>query len=44
MLKGDLAFAHIVKELSNNGLFLVEYNGKENKRVKVLGNSKVAYK
>lgn len=42
MLKGDLAFAHIVKELSNNGFFLVEYNGKRKiRQVKVLGNSKV---
>lgn len=42
MLKGDLAFAHIVKELSNNGFFLIEYNGKRKVRqVKVLGNSKV---
>ena len=42
MLKGDIAFAHIVKELSNNGFFLVEYNGKRKiRQVKVLGNSKV---
>ncbi|WP_294153266.1 helix-turn-helix transcriptional regulator [uncultured Clostridium sp.] len=42
MLKGDLAFAHIVKELSNNGFFLIEYNGKRKiRQVKVLGNSKV---
>lgn len=42
MLKGDLAFAHIVKEVSNNGIFLLEYNGKRKiRQVKVLGNSKI---
>lgn len=42
ILKGDIAFAHIVKEMSNNGFFLVEYNGKRKiRQVKVLGNSKV---
>lgn len=42
MLKGDLAFAHIVKEVSNNGIFLIEYNGKRKiRQIKVLGNSKI---
>ncbi|MBE6062505.1 MAG: helix-turn-helix domain-containing protein [Clostridium butyricum] len=42
MLKGDLAFAHIVKEVSNNGIFLIEYNGKRKVRqIKILGNSKI---
>ena len=42
MLKGDLAFAHLVKEVSNNGVFLIEYNGKRKiRQVKVLGNSKI---
>lgn len=42
MLKGDLAFAHIVKEVSNNGYFLVEYNGSRKiRQIKVLGNSKI---
>lgn len=42
MLKGDFAFAHIVKELSNNGFFLVEYNNKRKiRQVKILGNSKI---
>lgn len=42
IMKDDLAFAHIVKELSNNGIFLVEYKGKRKVRqIKVLGNSKV---
>ncbi|GAA0078481.1 LexA family transcriptional regulator [Clostridium sp. CTA-5] len=42
MLKGDLVFAHIVKELSNNGLFLIEYKGKRKiRQIKSLGNSKV---
>ncbi|SFC68642.1 helix-turn-helix domain-containing protein [Clostridium uliginosum] len=42
MLKGDLAFAHIVKEISNNGFFLIEYKGKRKiRQIKSLGNSKV---
>ncbi len=42
MRKGDLAFSHMVKELSNNGIFLLEYNGQRKVRqVKVLGNSKI---
>ena len=42
ILKGDLAFAHIVKEVSNNGIFLIEYNGKRKiRQIKVLGNSKI---
>jgi len=42
MLKGDIAFAHSVKEVSNNGFFLIDYEGKRKiRQVKVLGNSKV---
>ncbi|WP_195263885.1 MULTISPECIES: helix-turn-helix transcriptional regulator [unclassified Clostridium] len=42
MLKGDLAFATLVKEVSNNGIFLVEYKGKRAiRQIKNLGNSKV---
>lgn len=42
ILKGDIAFAHIVKEVSNNGFFLIDYKGKRKiRQVKVLGNSKV---
>jgi len=42
MLKGDIAFAHSVKEMSNNGFFLIDYQGKRKiRQVKVLGNSKV---
>lgn len=42
MLKGDIAFAHSVKEVSNNGFFLIDYKGKRKiRQVKVLGNSKV---
>lgn len=42
ILKGDLAFAHIIKEVSNNGFFLIDYKGKRKiRQVKVLGNSKV---
>lgn len=42
MLKGDIAFAHSVKEVSNNGFFLIDYKEKRKiRQVKVLGNSKV---
>ncbi|MBD7915579.1 helix-turn-helix transcriptional regulator [Clostridium sp. Sa3CUN1] len=42
MLKGDIAFATLVKEASNNGIFLVDYKGKRAVRqIKILGNSKV---
>lgn len=42
MMVGDLAFAHLVKEISNNGFFLVEYKGKRKiRQIKSLGNSKV---
>ena len=41
MLKGDIAFATLVKEASNNGIFLVEYKGKRAiRQIKLLGNSK----
>lgn len=42
MLKGDIAFAHSVKEVSNNGIFLIDYKGNRKiRQVKILGNSKV---
>lgn len=42
ILKGDLAFASLVKEVSNNGIFLVEYKGRRAiRQIKVLGNGKV---
>lgn len=42
ILKGDLAFAHLTKEVENNGTFLVDYKGKRAiRQIKVLGNSKV---
>lgn len=42
MLKGDIAFAHSVKEVNNNGFFLIDYKGKRKiRQIKVLGNSKV---
>lgn len=42
ILKGDLAFAYLVKEISNNGIFLVEYKGKRAiRQIKSLGNSKI---
>lgn len=42
IMKGDLAFAHSVKEVSNNGIFLLDYRGKRKVRqVKTLGNSKI---
>ena len=41
MLKGDLAFASLVKEPSNNGIFLVDYKGQRAiRQIKILGNSK----
>ena len=42
MMQGDLAFAHLVKEVSNNGIFLVDYKGSRKVRqIKSLGNSKL---
>lgn len=42
MLKGDLAFSYLVKEISSNGIFLVEYKGKRAiRQIKSLGNSKI---
>lgn len=39
-MEGDLAFAHLVNEVSNNGIFLVEYKGKRKiRQIKSLGNS-----
>lgn len=41
MVKGDLAFGHLVKEPSNNGIFLVDYKGERViRQLKSLGNSK----
>lgn len=41
MVKGDLAFAHLVKEPSNNGIFLIDYKGERIiRQLKSLGNSK----
>lgn len=41
MVKGDLAFAHVVKEPSNNGIFLLDYKGERIiRQLKSLGNSK----
>ena len=41
MVKGDLAFAHLVKEPSNNGIFLLDYKGERIiRQLKSLGNSK----
>lgn len=42
MLKGDLVFSHLVKEVTNNGLFLVDYKGQRKiRQIKSLGNSKI---
>lgn len=42
MMEGDLVFAHLVKEMTNNGVFLVEYKGKRKiRQIKSLGNSKI---
>ena len=41
ILKGDIAFVHLVKEPTNNGIFLVDYKGKRAiRQIKLLGNSK----
>ena len=41
MLEGDLAFAHMVKEVENNAFYLLEYKGKRIiRQVKLLGNSR----
>ena len=41
IMKDDLAFAHLVKEVSNNGIFLIEYKEKRIVRqIKLLGNSR----
>lgn len=40
MMEGDIAFAHLVKEISN-GFYLLEYKGSRKiRQVKLLGNSK----
>lgn len=42
IMKEDIAFAHIVKEIVNSGFFLIEYNNKRIiRQVKNLGNQKV---
>lgn len=42
IMKDDIAFCHIIKEASNSGIFLIEYNNKRTVRqIKKLGNSKV---
>ena len=42
IMEGDLAFSHLVKEISNNGIFLVDYTGKRKiRQIKSLGNSKL---
>lgn len=42
IMKGDLAFGHLVKEVSNNGIFLIEYKEKRTiRQIKLLGNSRV---
>ena len=41
IMKGDLAFGHLVKEVSNNGVFLIEYKEKRIiRQIKLLGNSR----
>lgn len=41
IMKGDLAFGHLVKEVSNNGMFLIEYKEKRIiRQIKLLGNSR----
>ncbi|MBB6715737.1 helix-turn-helix domain-containing protein [Clostridium gasigenes] len=42
MLKGDLVFSHLVKEVTNNGIFLVDYKDQiKIRQIKNLGNSKI---
>lgn len=42
IMKNDIAFVHMVKEVTNNGIFLVEHNNKRIiRQIKVLGNSRV---
>lgn len=41
IMEGDIAFAHLVKEPTNNGIFLLENKGKRMiRQIKLLGNSK----
>ena len=41
IMQGDIAFAHMVKEPTNNGIFLLENKGKRMiRQIKLLGNSK----
>lgn len=40
--KGDIAFCHVINELENNSICLIEYNGKRTiRQIKKLDNSKV---
>lgn len=42
MLKGDIVFGHLVKEISNNGLFLIEFkNTRMIRQIKTLGGQKL---
>lgn len=42
IMKDDLAFAHLIKEVSNNGFYLIEHNGERIiRQIKTLGSSKV---
>ncbi|NLK96010.1 MAG: LexA family transcriptional regulator [Clostridiales bacterium] len=42
MMEGDIAFAHLVKEVTNNGIYLLENKGERViRQIKVLGNSKI---
>ena len=42
MMKDDIAFAHQVKEVSNNGFFLIEFDGERYiRQIKMIGNSRV---
>lgn len=42
IMKGDIAFCHMIKEASNNGIFLIEYNNKRIiRQIKKIGNSRI---
>lgn len=42
IMSGDLAFAHLVKEVSSSGIFLIEHKGERViRQIKNLGNSRI---
>lgn len=42
MMEGDIVFAHLVKDVTNNGIFLIDYKGSRViRQIKNLGNSRI---